>query len=162
MNDVFCELSNYIFIINSIVVQLFLFTYNGYFISFNKDVIKPGKLSMKKITKLLQSRKILISDGAWGTFLYNKGLQAGECPELWNETHESEVFEIAKSYVDAGSDIIETNSFGRSRIKLKHYGLEEKTYDLNKKAAQISRKKVERDSICSRGDIWLFLYKGCI
>lgn len=62
--------------------------------------------------------RVLISDGAWGTFLQNKGLQPGECPEMWNITHRSDVLDIAQSYINAGADMIETNSFGGSRFKL--------------------------------------------
>jgi 5-methyltetrahydrofolate--homocysteine methyltransferase len=102
---------------------------------------------MKKITELLKSGKILISDGAWGTFLHQKGLQPGECPELWNITHEKEVLEIAQSYIDAGANMIETNSFGGSRFKLKHYSLENKAYELNKAAAAISRKAAGPDKL---------------
>ena len=64
------------------------------------------------ILEELKQNKILLSDGAWGTFLQAKGLTPGECPELWNITHRNEVLDIAESYLLAGSDIIETNSFG--------------------------------------------------
>lgn len=94
---------------------------------------------MKPLLETLKEQKILISDGAWGTFLQSKGLQPSECPELWNLTHRNDVLEIAKSYIDAGADIILTNSFGGSPIKLKHYGLENGTYELNYAAASISR-----------------------
>lgn len=83
--------------------------------------------------------RVLVSDGAWGTFLQSKGLQPGECPELWNISHRNEVFDIAKSYIEAGSDIIETNSFGGSRVKLELYGLAERTREINEAAAAISR-----------------------
>jgi 5-methyltetrahydrofolate--homocysteine methyltransferase len=95
---------------------------------------------MGKILDVLKSGKILISDGAWGTFLQAKGLQPGECPEEWNITHADDVLDIAKSYIDAGSDMVETNSFGGSKYKLANYGLQEKVFELNKAAAEISRK----------------------
>ncbi|MCJ7554652.1 MAG: homocysteine S-methyltransferase family protein [Ignavibacteriaceae bacterium] len=90
---------------------------------------------MLKLLELLKVKKVLVSDGALGTYLFKKGLQIGECPELWNLTNENEVFSIAKSYIDAGSDIIGTNSFGGNRLKLKRYGFEDKAFTINKTAA---------------------------
>jgi 5-methyltetrahydrofolate--homocysteine methyltransferase len=58
---------------------------------------------------------------------------------LWNITHRSDVFAIAKSYIDAGADMILTNSFGGSPSKLEHYGLQDRAAELNKAAAVISR-----------------------
>ncbi len=83
--------------------------------------------------------KVLLSDGAWGTFLQAKGLQPGECPEMWNLTRRNDVVDIARSYVAAGCDIIETNSFGSSGIKLDTYGLKAKASEINVAAAEISR-----------------------
>ena len=71
---------------------------------------------MSSLLTALKNKKILVSDGAWGTFLHQRGLQPGECPELWNCNHRDDVFAIAKSYIDAGADIILTNSFGGSLI----------------------------------------------
>ena len=62
---------------------------------------------MGKITDRIKQGKILVSDGAWGTFLHAKGLKPGQCPELWNIEHAEEVFDIAKSYkiVDKTSEV---------------------------------------------------------
>ena len=87
----------------------------------------------------LKQNKILLSDGAWGTFLQAKGMSPGECPELWNINHRSDVLDIAESYIKAGSDIIETNSFGASRLKLSQYGFGDRTVEINRAAASISR-----------------------
>jgi 5-methyltetrahydrofolate--homocysteine methyltransferase len=95
-------------------------------------------LNMTILDELKQG-KILLSDGAWGTFLQAKGMGPGECPELWNITHRSEVLNIAESYVLVGSDIIETNSFGGSRIKLSQYGYGDRVSEINEAASSISR-----------------------
>lgn len=95
---------------------------------------------MGKILDKMKEGKVLISDGAWGTFLHQKGLKVQECPESWNIERPDDVLEIAKSYVDAGADIILTNSFGGSPFKLEGYGLKQKTYELNKAAGEISKK----------------------
>ena len=83
---------------------------------------------------------ILLSDGAWGTFLQATGLKPGECPELWNITRKNDIIRIAEAYIEAGSVIIETNSFGGTVFKLSQYGLGDRVFELNKAAAAISRK----------------------
>ena len=100
---------------------------------------------MTTITQKIKSGHKLVSDGAWGTFLQKKGLQPGECPELWNIDHPDEVLDIAKSYITAGADMIETNSFGGSRFKLEMFGLGNRTVEINKAAAEISRKAAGPD-----------------
>src|SRR5450759_92705 len=91
------------------------------------------------ILEELKQNKILLSDGAWGTLLQAKGITSGECPELWNITHRAEVKSIAESYLQAGSEIITTNSFGGSIFKLSQYGLGDRVSKLNKTAAEIYR-----------------------
>lgn len=94
---------------------------------------------MGTLTKRISEGKILVSDGAWGTFLQSKGLEPGTCPELWNIEHFEDVASIAASYVAAGSDMVETNSFGANLFKLEHFGLGDRAYEINKAAAEASR-----------------------
>jgi len=91
------------------------------------------------LSELISRGKTLISDGAWGTILQAKGLKPGECPEQWNIDHPEAVLDIARSYIEAGADTIETNSFGGNSFKLMSFGLENQVYELNRKAAEISR-----------------------
>ena len=100
---------------------------------------------MKTLKEKLELKKPLVSDGAWGTFLQKQGLQPGECPELWCVTRPDVVRNIADSYIAAGSDMIETNSFGANRFKLKYFNLENRVSEINESAAAISRKSAGAD-----------------
>ncbi len=115
------------------------------FLYWRKQIVTQQKKIMKSISSKIKEGKILVSDGAWGTFLQQKGLGPGECPELWNINNPDSVYEIAKSYIDAGSDMIETNSFGGSCFKLKPYKLEDRVYEINKSAAEVSRRAAGPD-----------------
>ena len=115
----------------------------------------------KSITDAVKEGRILVSDGAWGTFLYQKGLKAGDCPERWCLDRFEDVSDIAKSYIDAGADMVETNSFGGSSIKLKQYGLDERATEINEAAARASREAAgDRHVIASIGPTGKMLVIG--
>ena len=117
---------------------------------------------MKRIAEKIKDGATLVSDGAWGTLLQLKGMEPGECPELWCVEHRADVLGIAKEYVSAGSDMIKTNSFGGSRFKLEVFGLHERTTELNEAAAAISREAAgqERHVIASVGPTGKLLVMG--
>jgi len=83
--------------------------------------------------------RVVLLDGAMGTQLIDRGLQKGDCPELWNIKRPDDVREIHKSYFDAGADVVITNTFGGNAIKLKSYGLQDRARELNSAAVQIAK-----------------------
>ncbi len=99
-----------------------------------------------RIADAVKSGRILVADGAWGTALQARGLEGGECPELWNVEHPDLVLEVAKSYIEAGSNMIETNTFGGNRFKLEYYGLGDRVAELNEAGVRISREAAGEDN----------------
>jgi 5-methyltetrahydrofolate--homocysteine methyltransferase len=81
----------------------------------------------------------IITDGAWGTQLQSLGLAPGECPDHWNLTHPEEVRKVAQRYVDAGSQVILTNTFGANRIMLAGHHLADKVKEINAAGVRISK-----------------------
>jgi 5-methyltetrahydrofolate--homocysteine methyltransferase len=95
---------------------------------------------MNKLMEKLLSKTPIVTDGAWGTELQQRGLLAGECPDGWNLTHPELVEQVASAYVEAGSRIILTNTFGANRITLARHHLAERAQEINRIGAEISRK----------------------
>jgi 5-methyltetrahydrofolate--homocysteine methyltransferase len=94
---------------------------------------------MGRLMKRLQEGDVLVSDGATGTFLQGRGLAVGEAPETWNLARPDDVTGMAEAYFGAGSDLVETNTFGGNRYRLRHAGLEARVADVNRTAAQLAR-----------------------
>jgi len=86
-----------------------------------------------------------VTDGAWGTQLQEQGLPPGACPDVWNVENVSAVEAVARSYVEAGSEIILTNTFRANRFALEHWDLSERTAELAETGASISRRVAGRD-----------------
>jgi methionine synthase I (cobalamin-dependent) len=88
---------------------------------------------------LLARKPVLIADGAMGTSLFAQGLETGASPELWNLEHPGQVRAVHRSFVDAGADLILTNSFGGNRHRLMLHGAAERVRELNQAAARLAR-----------------------
>lgn len=91
------------------------------------------------IDALLAEKGVLLADGATGTNLFAMGLESGEAPELWNESAPEKIAALHRSFVEAGADIILTNSFGGTRHRLKLHHAQDRVFALNKAAAEIAR-----------------------
>jgi methionine synthase I (cobalamin-dependent) len=91
------------------------------------------------LQKLLAEGRPLLADGATGTNLFDVGLASGETPEIWNDTAPEKIAALHQAFVDAGADIILTNSFGGNRRRLMLHKLEPRTRELNRRAAEIAR-----------------------
>ena len=91
------------------------------------------------LEKLLNEKNVLLADGATGTNYFNMGLMAGDAPELWNDEKSEKVIELHKAFVDAGADIILSNTFGGNRNRLKLHKADNRVHELNYKAAQLAR-----------------------
>lgn len=85
------------------------------------------------------NNRVLVLDGAMGTMLQERGLAPGACPETMNLQAPQIVAEVHQEYARAGADILVTNTFGGNRVKLAHYGLQERVYDVNARAVEIAR-----------------------
>jgi methionine synthase I (cobalamin-dependent) len=97
-----------------------------------------------RLTFLLSERPWLLADGAIGSNLFERGLQSGDAPELWNSEHPERVAHLHRAFVEAGADILLTNSFGGTRQRLKLHKAELRVVELNEMAAQLARVEADR------------------
>ena len=104
---------------------------------------------MSSLRDALKTKRVLVADGAMGTMLFQRGLTPGECPERLNLERPDLLEEIAAAYRDAGADIVQTNTFGGSVLKLAQYGLEASTEEINRVAVQAVRAAVGMDVFVS-------------
>ena len=115
------------------------------------------------IAEALKTRDWLLADGATGTNLFAMGLVSGEAPEIWNAEHPDRVKRLHQSFVEAGSDIILTNSFGANRRRLALHKFEARTHELNRLAAlhgravaeAAGRKVLVAGSVGPTGDLYV-------
>jgi len=91
------------------------------------------------------NQRVLILDGAMGTMLQERGLKAGGCPEAMNIAAPDVVEGVHREYAEAGANVIVTNTFGGSRTKLGHYGLEDRVAEINAAGVEIARRAVSSD-----------------
>ncbi len=94
------------------------------------------------MAELLERLKagVLLLDGAIGTELMERGMKGGEAPDTWVLEHPGDVVSIHKAYFDAGADIVITDTFGGTSIKLERFGLSERAGEINTKAAELAKK----------------------
>jgi len=99
---------------------------------------------MNPIQKLLESSSSpILLDGAMGTMLMEEGLTQGDPPEEWNITHPEKVRKIHRAYIEAGSQVILTNSFGGNRFRLQMHNLQDRVEELNRAAAKNARSEAD-------------------
>jgi methionine synthase I (cobalamin-dependent) len=95
---------------------------------------------MHETIEKLVSAGTVVTDGAWGTELQQRGLDVGACPDAWNLDKPQKVEEVARAYVEAGSQVVLTNTFGANRVILARHNLADRVAEINRAGVEISRK----------------------
>jgi 5-methyltetrahydrofolate--homocysteine methyltransferase len=103
----------------------------------------PTSASNARWRAMLRSGGPIMADGAMGTMLFAEGLQFGDPPEIWNLAHPEVVRRIHRGYLEAGSQIVMTNTFGGNRLRLGLHGHQERVEELNRTAAILLRAEVD-------------------
>ncbi len=96
------------------------------------------------LNDLLEAKGVLLADGATGSNLFGMGLQTGDAPELWNTDHPDRIAQHYRNFVEAGSDIILTNTFGGTQYRLKLHGAEARVEELNVNAVKLLKAEIEK------------------
>jgi 5-methyltetrahydrofolate--homocysteine methyltransferase len=96
---------------------------------------------MAGLIERLKAGEVLVSDGAMSTQMQNHGLSSGDCPEEWNVTNPEAVASVYRFYVEAGSDLISTNTFGGNPLKLDRYGIASRTEELNEAGIRLAKQE---------------------
>lgn len=98
---------------------------------------------MNKLDQLLATHETIVLDGAMGTMLFAAGLQSGASPEEWNISHPDQIRAVHRHYIESGSRIILTNSFGGTRHRLKLHNFQDRVFEFNKAAAENARAEAD-------------------
>jgi methionine synthase I (cobalamin-dependent) len=96
-----------------------------------------------RLSRLLEQRPWVLADGATGTNLFGMGLMSGDAPELWNTDHPERISALHRGFIEAGADIVLTNSFGGTRYRLKLHHAEGRVRELNAAAARLARAEAD-------------------
>lgn len=107
---------------------------------------------MSRFTTYLSTRSVLVADGATGTMLQKAGLPPGAAPERWNLENPDAVRALYRAYLDAGADLILTNTFGGTPARLERDNLQAQVHAVNLAAAQLAR-EIVGDRALVMGDI---------
>lgn len=98
---------------------------------------------MNKFQALLAGSRALLADGAMGTMLFEAGLESGDSPQAWNLAHPERVRAVHRAYLDAGSQIVLSNTFGGNRYRLARHNLQAQLAELNRAGAALLRAEVD-------------------